>query len=427
MERRYDLLAEVGFRDITGYNAAVDRGDLPDAGDRRSGARSRRRDASRGCRSSSWSIDELADLMMVAARDVEESICRIAQMARAVGIHLVIATQRPSVNVITGAHQGQRARPASPSPCRRRHRQPGHPRPAGRRAAHRQGRHAPARRRLVGARRIQGSWVTEDEVRKVAARVEAPGARRSPTTSRCRAADDGRGGSSGLARRRRRRRRRRPAVRRRWSSWSAASSGPRRCCSASSGSASPGPAGSWTCSSSGAWSGPSEGSKARAVLMTVEELDELVDGAGLAPVRKPCPDDGGACQHRPVRRVRWHAMDLTADIPRTRRRAAVAAAEPPAARASSATKIYGSGDTAVVALDGVTRRDPRRPVHRHHGPVRLGQVDADALPGRARLAHLRPGLHRRHATSATLSDKGLTRCAATGSASCSSRSTWCRR
>ena len=94
MERRYDLLHGVGVRDITGYNAAFDRGELV---------------AEPGSELVYERlpfivivVDELNDLMMVAARDVEESICRIAQMARAVGIHLVIATQRPSVNVITG-------------------------------------------------------------------------------------------------------------------------------------------------------------------------------------------------------------------------------------------------------------------------------------------------------------------------------------
>ena len=98
MDMRYELLAEVGVRDITGFNAAIDRGELPtvDAPDRTTG---------KGYERLPFIVvvvDELNDLMMVAARDVEASICRIAQMARAVGILLVIATQRPSVDVITG-------------------------------------------------------------------------------------------------------------------------------------------------------------------------------------------------------------------------------------------------------------------------------------------------------------------------------------
>ena len=97
MERRYDLLSEVGVRDLNGYNKMVDEGRLQPELPLDSGAKE--------FPNLSYIVivlDELADLMMVAARDVEESICRIAQKARAVGIHLVIATQRPSTNVITG-------------------------------------------------------------------------------------------------------------------------------------------------------------------------------------------------------------------------------------------------------------------------------------------------------------------------------------
>jgi DNA segregation ATPase FtsK/SpoIIIE, S-DNA-T family len=98
MDMRYELLAEVGVRDITGYNGMFDRGELPTKDDP---------DPSTGKGYERLPfivivVDELNDLMMVAARDVEASICRIAQMARAVGIHLMIATQRPSVDVITG-------------------------------------------------------------------------------------------------------------------------------------------------------------------------------------------------------------------------------------------------------------------------------------------------------------------------------------
>jgi DNA segregation ATPase FtsK/SpoIIIE, S-DNA-T family len=98
MDMRYELLAEIGVRDIIGYNAAFDRGDLPTAADPDPVT-------GKGYERLPYIlivVDELNDLMMVAARDVEQSICRIAQMARAVGIHLVIATQRPSVDVITG-------------------------------------------------------------------------------------------------------------------------------------------------------------------------------------------------------------------------------------------------------------------------------------------------------------------------------------
>ena len=86
MENRYSLFAGKGVRDLKGYNAAVEKdnkneGKLPQI---------------------VVIIDELADLMMVASKDVEDAICRLAQKARAAGMHLVIATQRPSVDVITG-------------------------------------------------------------------------------------------------------------------------------------------------------------------------------------------------------------------------------------------------------------------------------------------------------------------------------------
>jgi S-DNA-T family DNA segregation ATPase FtsK/SpoIIIE len=113
MERRYDLLAEAGMRDITGFNTAFDRGEL-DGQEEAFQSRNRGVEPDEGDETGIAErryqrlpfvlivVDELNDLMMVAARDVEDSVCRIAQMARAVGIHLVLATQRPSVDVITG-------------------------------------------------------------------------------------------------------------------------------------------------------------------------------------------------------------------------------------------------------------------------------------------------------------------------------------
>ncbi len=91
MTDRYNKFARYNVRDLKGYNAKV--AALPDTDDP---------DKPEKLPQILIIIDELADLMMVASSEVEDAICRIAQLARACGIHLVIATQRPSVNVITG-------------------------------------------------------------------------------------------------------------------------------------------------------------------------------------------------------------------------------------------------------------------------------------------------------------------------------------
>jgi S-DNA-T family DNA segregation ATPase FtsK/SpoIIIE len=238
MERRYDLLAEVGMRDISGYNAAFDRGEF--APDARLTPYSAARPIAAGAavlgppapaapllalpavvtesadepdepdapgeadalgpvagvdevteiddedESGTLSdpgraepsrdrlphvlivVDELNDLMMVAARDVEDSICRLAQMARAVGIHLVVATQRPSVDVITGVIKANIPSRLAFS--------------VSSLADSRVILDQPGAERLVGrgdlllltasssvARRIQGPWVTEKEVHAVVA------------------------------------------------------------------------------------------------------------------------------------------------------------------------------------------------------------------------------------------------------------------
>ena len=86
MMRRYRSMSDAGVRDLESYNSMIDGGEIE--GEKLPQV--------------VVIIDELADLMLVAAKEVEESICRIAQMGRAAGIHLIIATQRPSADVITG-------------------------------------------------------------------------------------------------------------------------------------------------------------------------------------------------------------------------------------------------------------------------------------------------------------------------------------
>ncbi len=94
MENRYSLFAASGVREISKYNQMLKERDREDGKENT--------ESTKPLPYMVVIIDELADLMMVAAADVEDAICRLAQMARAAGIHLVVATQRPSVDVVTG-------------------------------------------------------------------------------------------------------------------------------------------------------------------------------------------------------------------------------------------------------------------------------------------------------------------------------------
>ncbi len=198
MERRYDILAAHGVRDITSYHEALRAGQLtpkgpPDTAREVQAVADRAHASVTGEEPTEESpldeeifdplpfmvivVDELNDLMMVAARDVEDCVVRIAQMARAVGIHLVLATQRPSVDVITGVIKANVPSRMAFS--------------VSSLADSRVILDQPGAERLVGKgdmllltassnvpRRIQAPWVSEEEVRSVVAFWKAQGGQR---------------------------------------------------------------------------------------------------------------------------------------------------------------------------------------------------------------------------------------------------------